>query len=724
MDIAPQSACIFVGKTGIKKEMEVDLMQNFPETDSVSGSEMLETFGCDVFSEAPMKKALEPHVFCLWQESVKYRKPLPSSIAEPMAEAMKHWALSRGATHYSHWFQPLTGITAEKHESFLDIDAGSRPVLSFSGRALIRSESDASSFPTGGLRATFEARGYTAWDPSAYAFVKDGCLYIPTCFFSSSGAALDKKTPLLRSTEEVSREAIRILRLLGDRETTQVTPCVGAEQEYFLVDKAAYLQRPDLLLTGRTLFGAPPPKGQELDDHYYGVIRPRILRYMQELDRSLWRLGIPAKIRHNEVAPCQHELAPVYSSVNAACDHNQLMMELMKKTADKHGLVCLLHEKPFAGINGSGKHNNWSLATDTGTNLFSPGKSPMENARFLLFLAAFIKGADEYQDYLRCTAASAGNDHRLGGNEAPPAIVSVFLGQELSDLIDALIAHVDGTSPMTIGVDPMPTVPGDTTDRNRTSPLAFTGNKFEFRMLGASQSISDTNIALNTIMAHELKWFADRLETSRDFLNDLHQLIVQVISDHRRILFGGNGYDDHWKQEAARRGLSNLQSTADCLQTYVNPVVVSLLTGHGIFSPEEFRARQEIHRENYGKIIRIEALTLITIIRKDILPAVGGYCGRICSRLREKRALSLSCQWEGQLSSRLSGLIDGLDRECTRLEMLLEEAPVQSEAIADYYCHKVLPAMEAARGTIDRLEAITEKTSWPFPAYSDLLFFA
>ncbi|MBE6944543.1 MAG: glutamine synthetase type III [Ruminococcaceae bacterium] len=699
-------------------------MYNTPNANSDSGTEIFESFGCDVFNEAPMKKILDPHIFCLWQESVKHRKSLPPSIAEPMAEAMKHWALSRGATHYSHWFQPLTGITAEKHESFLDIGADGKPMLSFSGTALIRSESDASSFPNGGLRATFEARGYTAWDPSAYAFVKDGCLYIPTCFFSPSGAALDKKTPLLRSIEEVSREAVRVLRLFGDKETTQVTPFVGAEQEYFLVDKADYLRRPDLLLTGRTLFGALPPKGQELDDHYYGVIRPRILRYMRELDSALWRLGIPAKTRHNEVAPCQHELAPIYSTVNAACDHNQLMMELMKKTAEKHGLVCLLHEKPFAGINGSGKHNNWSLATDGGTNLFTPGKSPMENGRFLLFLAAFIKGADEYQDYLRCTAASAGNDLRLGGNEAPPAIVSVFLGQELSAVVQTLIDGIEGNCSMTIGIDPLPAVPGDTTDRNRTSPLAFTGNKFEFRMLGASQSISDVNIALNTIMAHELKWFADRLESSGDFISDLHRLIAQTFFEHRRILFSGNGYDDHWKIEATRRGLSNHQCTADCLQTYVDPAVVSLLTGHGIFSPEEFRARREIHRENYGKIIRIEALTMISIIRSQILPAVGRYCGRICSQLREKQALSLPCQWEERLSARLSALSDKLDGECIQLEQLLSEVPEHPKAKAFYYRLKVLPAMEVARGTIDHLEAITEKSSWPFPAYSDLLFFA
>ncbi len=687
-----------------------------------------EIFGSDVFCEATMKRCLEPEVFCAWKSCIQDKKPLPLSVAEPIADAMKRWAVERGATHYTHWFQPLTGITAEKHESFLDFDTTGKVLLEFSGKALVQGEPDASSFPSGGLRATFEARGYTAWDPTAFAFVKDGSLYIPTCFFSYTGAALDKKTPLLRSIDEVSREAVRILRLFGDQDTKSVIPCVGVEQEYFLIAREDYIRREDLRLTGRTLFGAPPPKGQELDDHYYGAIRQRVLDYMQDLDSALWRLGIPAKTRHNEVAPCQHELAPIYSHANTACDDNQLVMEVMKKTAEKHGLVCLLHEKPFAGINGSGKHNNWSLATDTGENLFKPGKTPRLNARFLLFLAAFIQGVDEYQDWLRCTAASAGNDHRLGASEAPPAIVSIFLGDELTAVVRSIIDGTDHTDPrrslLRIGVDVLPAVPKDTTDRNRTSPLAFTGNKFEFRMVGSSQSVSDPNIALNTIMAEELQWFADQLENAKDFETTLHDVICSALTAHQRVLFNGNGYDDGWKAEAVSRGLSHLATTADCLPVYISPRNIDLVTRHGIFSQEEFRARCEIHRENYCKRLRIEGLTMVDMIRKQILPAVGTYTKKVCQGLQQKRALDLPCQWDSTLAAQLSQLTDALDTHCKALEQAIDGAPKAGETSMRYYRQVVFSAMEAARQVADRLETITEKTYWPFPAYSDLLFYA
>ncbi|MBQ2245147.1 MAG: glutamine synthetase III, partial [Oscillospiraceae bacterium] len=533
-----------------------------------------EIFGSDVFNEATMKQRLSPEVYCAWKQCIQTGSSLPLDVANEIAEAMKTWATEKGATHYTHWFQPMTGITAEKHDSFIAPAGDGRVIMEFSGKELVRGESDASSFPSGGLRATFEARGYTAWDPTAFAFVKDNSLYIPTCFFSYTGEALDKKTPLLRSMDEVSREAIRILRLFGDTETKRVTASVGAEQEYFLLPKALYAQREDLRLTGRTLFGAPAPKGEELEDHYFGTIRTRVSSFMKDLDEQLWRLGILSKTKHNEVAPCQHELAPIYSSANSACDANQLNMEIMKKCAAKHDLVCLLHEKPFACVSGSGKHNNWSLATDTGRNLFSPGKTPRQNAQFLLFLAAFVKGVDEYQDLLRCTVASAGNDRRLGANEAPPVIISIYLGDELHAVVDSIISGSNYTGPeksiMRIGVDVLPPIPKDTTDRNRTSPLAFTGNKFEFRMLGSSQSIAGPNIALNTIMAEELSRFADILESAEDFDAALHELVSDTFISHQRILFNGNGYSEEWRQEAQRRGLSDLRSTTAAMPTYAS----------------------------------------------------------------------------------------------------------------------------------------------------------
>ena len=686
-----------------------------------------EIFGSDVFHEAVMKQRLEPQVYCAWKSCIQEGRPLELSVADAIAEAMKQWAIEKGATHFTHWFQPMTGVTAEKHDSFLEPASDGKVIMTFSGKNLVRGESDASSFPSGGLRATFEARGYTAWDPTAFAFVKDGSLYIPTCFFSYRGAALDKKTPLLRSIDEVSREAIRILRLFGDTESKRVTAYVGAEQEYFLISKEDYIRRQDLRLTGRTLFGAPAPKGQELDDHYYGAIRTKVAAYMRDLDKALWRLGIPSKTKHNEVAPCQHEQAPVYTDANTACNGNQLVMEVMKKTAERHGLVCLLHEKPFAGINGSGKHNNWSLNTDSGRNLLKPGKTPSQNARFLLFLAAFIKGMDEYQDWLRCTVAFAGNDHRLGAHEAPPAIVSIFLGDELESVVRSIIDGTNYTdtekSVIRIGVDVLPSIPQDTTDRNRTSPLAFTGNKFEFRMLGSSQSIAGPNIALNTIMAEELKWFADQLENSGNFEADLQRLICKVLTEHQRIIFNGNGYDESWVAEAEKRGLSNLRSTAECLPAYISQKNIDLVTRHGIFTEAEFRARYEIHQESYCKLIHIEAMTMIDMIRHQIIPAASAYAGSLCNTIHAKEAVPVSCRAEKNLAVKLSAATDSLYDNCQALKAALEQAPHSLDARVAYYHDIVIPTMNDARSDADLLEQLTNKSYWPYPTYSDLLFY-
>ena len=584
-----------------------------------------EIFGTDVFNEATMRERLASETYNAWKQCICTGSALPLEVANEIAEAMKVWATEKGATHYTHWFQPMTGITAEKHDSFMAPTGDGRVIMEFSGSELVRGEPDASSFPSGGLRATFEARGYTAWDPTAFAFVKDGSLYIPTCFFSYTGEALDKKTPLLRSLDEISREAVRILRLFGDTETQRVKVSVGPEQEYFLIPKSLYAQRLDLRLTGRTLFGAPAPKGQELDDHYFGTIRTRVSSFMKDLDEQLWRLGILSKTKHNEGAPCQHELAPIYSEAGNACDSNQLIMEIMKKCAAKHDLVCLLHEKPFAGVAGSGKHNNWSLCTDTGKNLFKPGKTPRQNAQFLVFLAAFIKGVDEYQDFLRSTVAHAGNDHRLGVTEAPPAIISIFLGDELTAVVESLINGTNYTNPkkslLRIGVDVLPSIPKDTTDRNRTSPVAFTGNKFEFRMLGSSQSIAGPNIALNTIMAEELGKFADILENAENFDAALQKLVCDTLTQHQQIIFNGNGYSDEWKEEAARRGLSNHTNTAHALPTYISQKNIDLVTKHGIFTESEFRARYEIHMQSYKKVIAIEARTCVDMVLHQILPA-------------------------------------------------------------------------------------------------------
>ena len=686
-----------------------------------------EIFGSDVFNEATMIQRLSPEIYAAWKHCIQTGSPLELEVANEIAEAMKNWATEKGATHFTHWFQPMTGITAEKHDSFIAPTGDGRVIMEFSGKELVRGEPDASSFPSGGLRATFEARGYTAWDPTSSAFVKDGSLYIPTCFFSYTGEALDKKTPLLRSIDEVSREAMRILRLFGDTETQRIIPCVGAEQEYFLLPKDLYAQREDLRLTGRTLFGAQPPKGQELDDHYFGTIRTRVSSFMKDLDEQLWRLGILSKTKHNEGAPCQHELAPIYTDANTACDDNQLIMLIMKKCAAKHNLVCLLHEKPFAGISGSGKHNNWSLSTDTGKNLFSPGKTPYQNARFLLFLAAFVKGVDEYQDLLRCTVASAGNDHRLGANEAPPAIVSIFLGDELNAIIRSIVDgtnYVDPEKPLLrIGVDVLPAIRKDTTDRNRTSPLAFTGNKFEFRMLGSSQSIASPNIALNTIMAEELGKFADILEQAEDFDTALHELVCQAFTDHQRIIFSGNGYSDEWKEEAARRGLSNLPSTAQCLPTYIAPKNVELVTKHGIFTEAEFHARYAIYLEAYNKIIRIEARTMVDMAVHQIYPAAMRYTDDLCQTLYHKQAMKVPCKAEAELAQLLGDTTDKLHEATKDLYIALQSVPADAEAASRYYHDQIIPRMNILRDHADLLERTTAKSYWPYPTYSDLLFY-
>ena len=687
-----------------------------------------EIFGSDVFNEAVMQQRLSPAVYHAWKNSIATGLPLELPVANEIAEAMKVWAIEHGATHFTHWFQPMTGITAEKHDSFIEPIGDGRVIMAFSGKELVQGESDASSFPSGGLRATFEARGYTAWDPTAFAFVKDGSLYIPTCFFSYTGAALDKKTPLLRSIDEVSREAIRILRLFGDQETKRIISCVGAEQEYFLLPKDLYAQREDLRLTGRTLFGAPAPKGQEMGDHYYGTIRTRVSSFMKDLDEQLWRLGILSKTKHNEVAPCQHEMAPVYTDANTACDNNQLVMEIMKKCAAKHNLVCLLHEKPFAGVNGSGKHNNWSLATDTGKNLFSPGKTPRQNAQFLVFLAAFVQGVDEYQDFLRSTVAFAGNDHRLGANEAPPAILSIFLGDELTAVVDSIINGTNYQEPeksvMRIGVDVLPAIPKDTTDRNRTSPLAFTGNKFEFRMLGSSQSISGPNIALNAIMAEELGKFADALEKAEDFDATLQTLICDALTNHQRIIFNGNGYSSEWTLEAARRGLSNYASTNAALPSYISEKNLDLVTRRKIFSAEEFRARYEIHLEAYVKTVRIEARTMVDMIRKQILPAVFDYTRDLAQGIALKQAAGVPCKSETELLNRLSTTADRLYETCEALNTHVQSLPTEQDLRRADYCHDVLLRdMAYARKDADTLEALVGKSRWPYPTYSDLLFY-
>ena len=687
-------------------------------------------FGEMVFGEQQMQQRLPADVYRAWQQSLAQGTALDRSVAGEIAGAMKDWAIEKGATHYTHWFQPMTGFTAEKHDSFITRDGADGVRMELSAKELNKGEADASSFPSGGLRATFEARGYTAWDPTSYAFIKDNTLYIPTIFCSYSGQTLDKKTPLLRSMRELDRECIRILRLFGNTEAQHVIPQVGPEQEYFLIDRKMYDLREDLKLCGRTLFGARPPKGQELDDHYYGAIKPRVAAFMQELDEELWKLGVLAKTEHNEVAPAQHEIAPIYSDANSACDKNQLTMELLKKVAARHGLVCLLHEKPFAGINGSGKHDNWSLQTDTGENLLKPGGTPSQNAQFLLFLAAFIKGVDEYQEMLRCCVSYPGNDHRLGGNEAPPAIISVFLGDELTAILDSIVQgteYVDITKKkLRIGVDAMPDIPQDTTDRNRTSPLAFTGNKFEFRMLGSSQSIASPNVVLNTIMAEELGQFADRLEKAQDFQSALQELLQETFTAHQRIIFNGNGYDDAWVAEAARRGLANLRDTVDCMPAYIDRKNVDLFTKHAVLTETEMRARYEIHLENYCKVSAIEANTLLDMAQRRILPAVARYTGDLAKGMAHKQEADLAgfCRIEDYLIRQVSFQGGQLLDVCQDLAQALEKAPAADSGIdaARYYREQVVNRTQKAGELVSQLESLVDAEAWPYPTYADILF--
>ena len=688
-------------------------------------------FGSLVFDDRMMKAMLSADVYQSLKKTIDEGASLNNDVANAVAAAMKDWAVERGATHFTHWFQPLTGITAEKHDSFITPASDGRVIMEFSGKELIKGEPDASSFPSGGLRATFEARGYTAWDPTSYAFIKDKTLCIPTAFCSYGGEALDKKTPLLRSMQALNKQALRILRLFGNTDVKCVRTSVGPEQEYFLVDKALYEKRKDLVFCGRTLFGAKAPKGQEMDDHYFGVIKPRVAAYMADLNEELWKLGVLAKTEHNEVAPSQHELAPIYTTTNIATDHNQLTMEIMQKVAAKHGLVCLLHEKPFAGVNGSGKHNNWSMATDTGVNLLTPGETPYENAQFLLFLCAVIKAVDDYQDLLRVSVATAGNDHRLGANEAPPAVVSMFLGDELTAVLDAIEndAPYSGSekTTMKLGVHVLPKFTRDTTDRNRTSPFAFTGNKFEFRMLGSSNSIACANIMLNASVAESLKIYADRLENVDDFETALHDMIKKTIKDHKRIIFNGNGYDDAWIKEATEeRGLMNLRTTPDAMPAMIADKNVKMLTAHKIFSPAELHSRYEILLENYSKTVNIEALTMVDMARKEILPAVEGYTKSLAETLAAKKAAvaGLPCKYETATITKLSELSDeiadataDLDSEIAKFQAI-EDVTEAANDIRDV----ILGKMDALRAVCDEAETITAKEFWPFPTYSDLLF--
>ena len=687
-------------------------------------------FGSMVFTEDKMRQRLSADVYQAWQQCQAQGKSLDRSIADEIACAMKDWATELGATHFTHWFQPMTGFTAEKHDSFITPTGDGRILMELSGKELSRGEADASSFPSGGLRATFEARGYTAWDPTSYAFVKDRTLCIPTIFCSYSGNTLDKKTPLLRSMHALDQQCIRILRLFGNTEAQHVVPQVGAEQEYFLIDKADYRRREDLRLCGRTLFGAKPPKGQELDDHYYGAIKPRVAAFMHELDVELWKLGVFSKTEHNEVAPAQHENAPVYCNANVACDHNQLTMEMLKTVAERHDLVCLLHEKPFAGVNGSGKHDNWSLQTDTGENLLKPGKTPSQNAQFLLFLAAFIKGADEYQDMLRCCVAYPGNDRRLGGNEAPPAIVSVFLGDELTAILDAIIQgteYVDVTKRrLEIGVDTLPEIPQDTTDRNRTSPLAFTGNKFEFRMLGSSQSIASPSAVLNTIMTEELEQFADILEQAKDFQSALQTLLHDTFAAHQRIIFNGNGYSAEWVAEAKRRGLCIMSNTVDALPAYIAEKNIAMFSRHGVLTRDELEARYNIHLENYCKVMTIEGNILLDMARRQIMPAVSKHSDELATALFHKQncGIPLSAKMEEATLRKLSTLSGKLYDACEALERAIAKAPAMDGGIkaACYYRDEVDARRQKASALINQLETITGAQHWPFPTYADILF--
>ena len=687
-------------------------------------------FGSMVFNDSVMRSRLPRDVFKQVQRSVNEGKRLDSEAANIVANAMKDWAIEKGATHFTHWFQPMTGITAEKHDSFISPIDGGRVIMEFSGKELIQGEPDASSFPSGGLRATFEARGYTAWDPTSYAFIKDGVLCIPTAFCSYGGEALDKKTPLLRSMEALNRQAMRVLRLFGNEDVSCVKTTVGPEQEYFLIDRSVYEKRRDLRYTGRTLFGALPPKGQELDDHYFGSIKPRVAAFMAELDTELWKLGIMAKTEHNEVAPGQHELAPIFTTTNISADHNQLTMELMQKIARKHDMVCLLHEKPFAGVNGSGKHNNWSIMTNTGVNLLEPGDTPYENAQFLLFLCAVLQAVDDYQDMLRLSVTSASNDHRLGASEAPPAIVSMYVGDELEEILSCIEKNEPyggkEKEVIRVGVHVMPKLPKDTTDRNRTSPFAFTGNKFEFRMPGASASISGPNVVLNTAVAESLRQYADALEGSEDFENDLHRLIHDVIAAHKRILFNGNGYDEAWIREAERRGLCNLPATPDCVPCYLSGKNQKLFTTHRVYTPSELHARYEIKLDTYNKVVKIEAQTMVNMVWKDILPAVSAYSASLADAALSKEALGagVNTAFERTTASKLSELMRDTAERAETLRAANEKAKAEPDALvrARLYHDEVLAAMNRLRESVDAMEVLCDREVWPYPTYGDILF--
>ena len=691
-----------------------------------------ELFGSMVFNDQVMQERLPAETYQALMRTVENGRRLDPSVAQTVAAAMKDWAIEKGATHFTHWFQPMTGITAEKHDSFISPVPGGKVIMEFSGKELIKGESDASSFPSGGLRATFEARGYTAWDATSYAFIKDGTLCIPTAFCSYGGEALDKKTPLLRSMEVLSKQALRVLRLFGNEDVSLVRTTVGPEQEYFLIDKSMYDRRKDLINSGRTLFGARPSKGQELDDHYYGAIKDRVAAYMRDLDEELWKLGVLCKTEHNEGAPAQHEMAPIFTTANIAADHNQLTMELMKKVAARHDLVCLLHEKPFAGVNGSGKHNNWSLQTDTGVNLLEPGDTPYENAQFLLFLCAVIKAVDEYADMLRVSIASAGNDHRLGAAEAPPAVVSMFLGDELTAILESLESDTAYAAAekvqMKVGVHTLPRIPKDTTDRNRTSPFAFTGNKFEFRMLGSSQPVSEPNVVLNTAVASALDEFATELEGAADFNTALGALIRRVIKAHKRIIFNGNGYDGAWLAEAAKRGLENLPTTADCLPCYIRPKNIALFEKYGVYSEAEMRSRYDIYLQNYAKVLHIEAHTMVSMTQKDILPAALRYGRDLADTIIAKRTAlpGITCATtEEDLLLKINSLTDRLAACLETLRACLDVADRPDwDALgrAEYYRDAVIPAMTALRETADGLEVLVAKDLWPLPSYGDILF--
>ena len=687
-----------------------------------------EMFGSMVFNDSVMQARLPKEVYEQVRQCIKLGTRLDGKTADVVANAMKDWSIEKGVTHFTHWFQPMTGITAEKHDSFLNPVGDGRVIMEFSGKELIQGEPDASSFPTGGLRATFEARGYTAWDPTSYAFIKDGVLCIPTAFCSYGGEALDKKTPLLRSMQAINHQCLRVLRLFGNTDVTAVKTTVGPEQEYFLVDKSVYEKRKDLMYAGRTLFGAKPPKAQELGDHYFGTIKPRVSAFMQELDEELWKLGVPAKTEHNEAAPAQHELAPVFSTTNISADHNQITMELMKKLARKYDMVCLLHEKPFAGVNGSGKHNNWSMTTDTGVNLLEPGETPYENAQFLLMLCAVIQAVDDYQDMLRISVTSASNDLRLGAAEAPPAIVSMFLGEELEEILEA----IEKDEPyggkekelIKVGVHALPKFPKDTTDRNRTSPFAFTGNKFEFRMLGSSASISGANVVINTAVAESLRQYADALEGSTDFENDLHELIRSVIRKHKRIIFSGNGYGEERVREAEKRGLLNLPTTPDCVPHYLAMKNVELFARHRVYTEIELAARYKMKLDNYCKVLHIEALTMLDMARQDILPAVSAFAKELCDTATAKNALGVEAVYETETAARVSKLTTAVLTEVRTLEKASDDAEELADVLtrACAYKDNVLSAMSALRESVDELETLTARKYWPYPNYGDLLF--